>query len=103
MVSDQIDMSASTMTTPRATQFMVENIPRRLKLLLSMYFSLLQCEIHGERKDDRNGLSVQRSRFEFPAFDGVECRLIESEWQAFEDARVSDVAVAIDDGFDDDD
>ena len=39
MVSDQIDMSASTMTTPRATQFMVENIPRRLKLLLSMYFS----------------------------------------------------------------
>jgi len=80
IVSDQMDMSASTTTTPRATQFMVENIPRRLKLLLSMYFSLLQREIHGERKDNWNWLSVERSRFEFPAFYGVERRLVESEW-----------------------
>ena len=42
IVSDQIDISASTTTTPRATQFIVANIPRRLKLLLSMYFSFFQ-------------------------------------------------------------
>src|SRR5258706_4722291 len=102
IVSDQIDMSASTTTTPRAIQFMVPSIPRRLKLLLSMYFSLLQLKIYGERKDNWNRLSVERSSFEFPAFDRFEGRLIESEGETFEDARIGDVAVSVDDRFDDD-
>src|SRR3954451_22598677 len=105
MVSDQIDISARTTTTLRATQFIVDHIPRRLKLVFipSMYFSFFersvasgQClladhvsllslrpEIHRERKDDRNRLAVERPGLELPSFDGIDSRLIQSEGKAF--------------------
>ena len=43
MVSDQTDISASTTTTPFATQFIDDNIPRRLKLVGSMRLLLPYC------------------------------------------------------------
>src|SRR5438874_1629482 len=107
IVSDQIDMMARTMTTPRATQFMEAHIPRRLKLefIPSMKTSpsLLQTECDGEVVVHRHRLPVQCARFEFPSLHGFECLIGQSHRQRFENARFGDVAVAIDDRFDDDD
>src|SRR4029078_829064 len=106
MVSDQMDMSASTMTTPFATQFIECHIPIRLKLVsipcIRDLSSLLQTEHDRQIEDDGNRLSVERAGGEFPPLHGIERRLVETHRKRLEHARVGDVAFRVDDGLDDD-
>src|ERR1051326_4903032 len=107
IVRDQTDMMNKTTTTPRATQFIVAHMPRRLKFVFipsigySFYLSStsLQPERHGQVVIHRNRLPVECSRCELPAFHGFERRIGETERQRLEDTRVGDVAVAVDDRF----
>src|ERR1051326_5120580 len=97
-----MDMMARTMTTPRATQFIVAHIPRRLKFVFipsmkTSPYSLLQSESDGEVVVHRHRLSVQCSRFELPLLHRFERGVAESHRQRLEEARFRDVAVAIDD------
>src|SRR5512142_244398 len=107
MVSDQMDMIASTMTTPRATQFIDCHMPTRLNVLLiaSMQLLLLlfETEIDCQVVNHGNGLPVEHSRLELPLLHGVDRRLVETERQRLEDADVGDVAAAVDDGLEDHD
>src|SRR5438067_1008608 len=106
IVSDQMDMRASTITTPFATQFIECHIPMRLKLVsipcICAFSSLLQTEVDCQIEDHGDGLSVERAGGEFPALDRVERGLIETHRQALEDAHVRHVAFLVDDGLEDD-
>src|SRR5438876_6424238 len=63
----------------------------------------VQFEVDGQVKDDIHGLAVERTRFEFPAFHGIDGGLIESERQRLEDLNVRNVPALVDDALDDDD
>src|SRR4029077_21206374 len=64
---------------------------------------LVQFEIDREVENDVHRLPVESTRLEFPAFDCVDCRLIETEWQRLEDMDIRDVAAPADRALDDDD
>src|ERR1051325_10099900 len=106
MVSDQMDMSASTTTTPFATQFIECHIPIRLKLVsipcIRDLSSLLQTEVDRQIEDDRDRLAIEGAGLELPTLDRVDGVLVEPHRQRLERARVGDVAVRVDDGLDDD-
>src|SRR5216684_3414638 len=109
IVSDQIDMITNTRTTPRASQFIDCNMPMTvkfvdipsMKLLLSSI--LLHAECNGQGPDDGNRLAVQCTGFESAAPHCFQRGVLEAEGESFEDARVGDTAVPIDDGLDDHD
>src|ERR1041384_4852449 len=107
MVSDQIDIASSTMTTPRATQFMVDHIPSRLNFVSMTHSSLEPALLHPEVDCqvvyNGDGLSVERAGGELPLLHRLERRVAQPEGEVLEDAGVGDVAVAVDDGLDDDD
>src|SRR5688500_400234 len=114
IVRDQTDISASTTTTPFPRGVIAFHIPAIVKWddMSSMDCSfsetlfdlrLLESEIHGQVVDDGNRLTVECTWPEFPSLDCFERRLVESHRERFENARVADVALPVDDGLDDHD
>src|SRR5215213_11483654 len=98
MVSDHTDIRASTITTPRASQFIDDHMPIMLKLVCicsmktsPLLASSLDLESDGEVVDDGDRLAVERAGLELPLADRFHGGVVEPHRQRLEHAQIGHV------------